>query len=171
MSVKSPSAPTCPGTHDPTSPQSFLMTFTKFSKSPKRPKISDNILGRTCCSFHHLFFFFLGHGGCCFFTFYFLKPPTLPLFCRALMPWITCAKTICHESVHSQCLWPKQTVFSSLCQSCLLLHLRHPATFPLRSSWCPNEEMMSHLFIWCHWFCSVALKEMLFTHQYCFFTV
>lgn len=58
MSVKSPSAPTCPGTHDPTSPQSFLMTFTKFSKSPKRPKISDNILGRTCCSFHHLFFFF-----------------------------------------------------------------------------------------------------------------
>lgn len=45
--VKLPSAPTCPGTHDPTSPQSSPMTFTKFSKSPKLPKISDNIVGQT----------------------------------------------------------------------------------------------------------------------------
>lgn len=35
MLVKFLFAPTCPGTHGLTSPQSFPMTFTKFSKSPK----------------------------------------------------------------------------------------------------------------------------------------
>lgn len=88
MLVKSPSAPTCPGAHDPTSPQSFPMTFTKFSKSPKPLKISDNTAGRTDSAttllFFPLFFFCLfcflqvliSHCHCCFL----LKPPRLPLF-------------------------------------------------------------------------------------------
>lgn len=61
MSVKPPSALTCPGAHDPTSPQSFPMTFTKSSKSPKLPKISDNIVEQTSSTPNHfcfLFFFF-----------------------------------------------------------------------------------------------------------------
>lgn len=72
MSVKSPSAPTCPGTLDPTSPQSFPMTFTKFSKSPKPPKMSDNTAGHTGsapnCSLRCFFVvcFWVAHCRCCF---------------------------------------------------------------------------------------------------------
>ena len=66
-SVEFPSAPKCPGTHDPTSSQSFSMTFTKFSKFPKPPKISDNIVGATghhrACPF---FSFFLSLSRFCF---------------------------------------------------------------------------------------------------------
>lgn len=45
MWVNSLSALTCPGTRGLTSSQFSPMTFTKFSKSPKLPKNSDNMLG------------------------------------------------------------------------------------------------------------------------------
>lgn len=77
MWVKSLSAPTCPGTHGLTSPQSFPTMFTKFLKSPKLPETSDNAVVQTC-------FPPVGHSDCCFLVFYFLRPLQFLFLCSAL---------------------------------------------------------------------------------------
>lgn len=81
MWVKFPSALTCPGTHDPTSPQSFPMRFTKFSKSLK---IKDNIMRQLDPDCPNFFFpplgnvtafaaFYFSQFGCFVFCFYSLS--------------------------------------------------------------------------------------------------
>lgn len=158
MSVKPPSALTCPGAHDPTSPQSFPMTFTKSSKSPKLPKISDNIVEQTSSTPNHF----------CFLFFFF--PHVLVGHCRS---WF-----LLFPSRGLIIGWSLSCVLSvPLPVSSLSLHLCQPAMFPLRSRRCPSEsQKVSQLLV--QFVASVlfhrifiVLKQMLFTHQCCFLTV